>query len=137
MTNENKQPVIMSMDALTIRIFLRSDGDYDYQIWPCDLDEAQQLENEGDSTGEDNGGVCTGNMGDAVEMAKDAAMAVVRNHFSDNCFNNQVCPSSLDENGEPMNKYHEENGERVDTVETDHKTTDGKTCDECGADLTV
>jgi hypothetical protein len=121
--NDSKKEVIGSMEALTIRIFLRSDGDYDYQVWPCDLDEAQSLENEGDDTGADNGGVCTGNMGEAVEMASDAAMAVVRAHFSDNCFNPDVCPSSLDENGEP-----------ITDGETDHvRETPTSECNECGA----
>lgn len=130
--NENQTPVIQSMDAMTIRIFLRSDGDYDIQVWPCDLDQAQQLENEGDDTGADNGGVCTGNMYQALEMAQDFALRVGRIHFSDNVFNVDVCPSSLDELGEPSTR-----GETAHKwspqLSSDDYNNPVIACDECGA----
>lgn len=110
------------MDSITVQIFLRSDGDYDYQVWPHDLEASAMLSEEGSDEGADNGGVCTGNMGDAIGMAAEAALTVARAHFIDNVFNPEVCPSSLDENGEPMGE------------ETAHKfDKDTDECNECGA----
>jgi hypothetical protein len=119
------QPVIGYMESLTIEVTLNSEGGYTYKVWPRGLEEIVNTD-DADDEGNDNGGLCTGNMGDAVEMATEAALSVVRAHFSDNVWNNDVCPSSLDENGEPMTDG-----------ETAHKTTDGRECDECGADLTA
>lgn len=122
MTKE-KQDVIGYMESLTIEISLDSEGGYDYKVWPKSVDEIAEGDGEYDDEGNDNGGVCTGNMGDALDMAKDAALAVVRNHFSDNVWNNDVCPSSLDENGEPATDG-----------ETAHKRDNPKAeCNECGA----
>lgn len=141
MTTYQKEPVqhsaeiVYSMEALTIEITLTGDGEYQYKVWPTSIEHAATLEESGDSTGDDNGGVCTGNMGDALGMAHDAALSVVRAHFYPNVFNADVCPSSLDENGEPLNTYDDE-GEIDGIKGTEHKSTDGKTCDECGATIT-
>lgn len=88
----------------------------------------------------DDGGQCTGTYANALEMANEAALKIIRNHFSDNAFNPEICPSSLDENGEPH--IEKENGE----FETSHKWSEvpcaddesdeckgtRKVCDECG-----
>jgi len=119
----DKQPVIGYMESLTIEITLSTEGGYLYKVWDRDVHGASEADDEDPDEGNDNGGLCTGNMGDAIGMAADAALAVVRNHFSDNCFNNDVCPSSLDENGEPMTDG-----------ETDHvRETPKSDCSECGA----
>lgn len=135
-TTETKTPVIYSMEAITVQIFLRSDGDYDYQVWPCDLETAAERSEEGSDEGADNGGVCTGGMGDAVGMAAEAALAVVRNHFSDNAFNNEVCPSSLDENGEPnviQPDGETETAHKYGEPFKNHAGEQVRECDECGA----
>lgn len=66
------------MESLTINVFLRADGDYDYQVWPCDLDEASERNDNGSDEGADNGGVCTGSLSDAVGMAADAARELIK-----------------------------------------------------------
>lgn len=124
-TNNTKQDVIGYMPALTIEISLSTEGGYIYKVWAGNLTEAYVAEDTLSDEGDDNGGLCTGNMGDAVGMAAEAALTVVRAHFSDNVFNNDVCPSSLDENGEPSTDG-----------ETDHKWYEAEgelLCSECGA----
>ena len=127
-----KQPVIGYMESLTIEITLSTEGGYIYKVWPKGVAEAAQAEEDGTDEGDDNGGLCTGNMGDAVGMAAEAALTVVRAHFSDNAFNNDVCPSSLDENGEPMT-----GGETAHKWSPQLSSEDYAKpvimCDECGA----
>lgn len=119
-TNESK--VIGYMESLTIEITLSTEGGYIYKVWPKGVAEAAIADDEDQDEGNDNGGMCTGNMGDAIGMAAEAALTVVRAHFSDNAFNPDVCPSSLDENGEPSTDG-----------ETAHKRdTPTSECNECG-----
>lgn len=115
--------------TITIRIYPTEQGGYMYDVYESDaVDE--------DIEDSDDGGQCTGTYANALEMANDAALKIIRNHFSDNAFNPEICPSSLDENSEPAI----DNGDG--TYETAHKYGELFTnalgekvreCDECGA----
>lgn len=132
MTNEKEsQAVIGYMESLTIEITLSTEGGYMYKVWPKSVDEIGDADGEYDEEGDDNGGLCTGNMGDAIGMATESALAVVRAHFSDNVWNNDICSSSLDENGEPAT-----DGETAHKWSEPYKNHAGETvreCNECGA----
>lgn len=107
------------MESITIRISAtdQDEGGYMFDVW-----EGDQISDEAPMDS-DEGGQCTSTMANALDMAKDAALVLVRAHFSDNVFNNDICPSSLDENGEPMTLN-----------ETAHKwDTSTAMCSECGA----
>lgn len=101
MKKEIKTQVIGYMESLTIEITLSTEGGYTYKVWAKDVAGAAEADEEDQDEGNDNGGLCTGNMGDTIGMASEAALTVVRAHFSDNVWNTEICPSSLDENGEP------------------------------------
>lgn len=101
---------------ITIRITEATEGGYMYDIYDGN---AVDDELAGDTY---DGGQCTTTIGNALGMANEAALKMIRENFSDNTFNNDICPGSLDENGEPM-----------DADETAHKFDDEGVCSECGA----
>lgn len=76
-TNEKQAP-INYMESLTIEISLSTEGGYIYKVWPKSVSEAAEEEEEGTYEGDANGGLCTGNMGDALGMAAEAALTVAR-----------------------------------------------------------
>ncbi len=120
------------MEALTIRIVPFSEGGYYFDVYACELDEAQSRENEGSAS--DDGGLCTTTIADALEMANEATLRVIRNHYADNCFNADICPSSLDENGVPMIDGDTEHKWHHDDEEDENAPA---TCSECGAEQII
>lgn len=114
------------MDKITIEIAPDSEGNYIYKrnyiykLWMRDLEGAFNASDENPDEGNDNGGVCTGTLSDAVGMAQEAALEMVRHANADNIMNPALCPGGLNEYGE------------IAVDDAEHKW-DGKSCGECGA----
>lgn len=121
------------MDTITIEITPDSEGNLIYKLWAKDIEGAYEANEQEEfvDEGNDNGGACTGNMTDALGMALESAYKMVHDSNSDNAFNPDICPSSLNENLEPATEG--ETAHKYGEPFTNAVGEKVRECDECGA----
>lgn len=92
------------MDSITITISPTDAGGYMYEVYQGDLDEAVEAMNEGDSS---EGGHCTTTLANALGMAADAALTIIKREKGDEC---PGCGDDTAVKGGSLSKAHPEYG---------------------------
>lgn len=65
------------MESITITVTESSNGGYVYQVWAHDLEVSAMLAEEGSTEGDDNGGLCTSTLLNALGMALEQAESLI------------------------------------------------------------